>query len=194
MNWIAQHGYGLIFMLFALGILGVPFPDNWILAYLGYLIFKGALLPLPTVMSVFIGSLCGMMVNYALGRTFGLYIFHRFGHFLHVTAGQIDRVHEWFQHAGRWGLVVGYFLPGVRHLTSFVAGTSKMAFGEFVVFASLGGFLWLSSFMLFGYLLEESWSRDSERLHYVMLACSGLLVVLVAGHLGLKAIGSRKRT
>jgi hypothetical protein len=47
LHWIAAHGYGVIFTLFALGIVGLPMPDEWLLAYLGFLIYKGNLLRAP---------------------------------------------------------------------------------------------------------------------------------------------------
>ncbi len=167
-HWITLHGYGVIFIVLALGIFGLPFPNELILASLGYLIFKGRLDPLPTVISAFFGSLCGMMLSYALGRTFGLYVVYKFGRFVHVTAEQISRMHDWFEHSGKWAVLFGYFLPGVRHLTAFVAGTSKMTFWEFAAFSSAGGFLWLSSFIIAGYFLEERWSRETARIHHVL--------------------------
>lgn len=167
-HWITLHGYGVIFFVLALGIFGLPVPNDLILASLGYLIFKGRLDPLPTVVSAFLGSLCGMSINYILGRTFGLYVVHKFGRILHVTTEQINRMHEWFEHSGRWGVLFGYFLPGVRHLTAFAAGTSKMSFWEFVVFASAGGFLWLSTFITLGYFLEERWSKETARIHHIL--------------------------
>ena len=150
-HWIAVHGYGVIFAVFALGILGLPFPNDWLLAYLGFLIFKGRLSPLPTIIAAVSGILCGMTFNYALGRTFGLYLVRKFGAFLHVTSERMQKMHDWFEHSGRWGLLFGYYLPGVRHLTAFAAGTSKMSFGEFALFGYIGGMLWSGTFLFLGY-------------------------------------------
>ncbi len=180
LHWIAHHGYGVIFGTLALGIFGLPLPNDWILAYLGYLIFKGKLLPVPTVAAAVLGSICGMTFNYALGRTFGLYVVHKFGRILHVTAEQIDRMHNWFEHSGRWGVLFGYFLPGVRHLTAFAAGTSKMIFAEFIVFASIGGFLWAGTFITFGYFLEERWAQESARIHHI-LEVGSLATIAIVG-------------
>ncbi len=167
-HWITLHGYGVIFIVLALGIFGLPVPNELILASLGYLIFKGRLDPLPTVFFALLGSTCGMMLSYVIGRTFGLYVTYKFGRFVHVTAEQISRMHDWFEHSGRWAVLFGYFLPGVRHLTAFVAGTSKMPFWEFTAFSSAGGLLWLSSFIVAGYFLEERWSRETARIHHVL--------------------------
>ncbi len=191
-HWIAQHGYGMIFILLALGIFGLPLPNDLILAYIGYLIFKGTLHPVPAFVAAFLGSLCGMMFNYALGRSFGGYIIHRFGRFLHVNPEQIERVRTWFEHSGRLGLVVGFFLPGVRHVTAFIAGTSRMIFREFVVFSSIGGLLWCATFIIFGYVLEEGWSRETERIHH-FLEIGSLAAVAVLGMYLLRQMIRKKR-
>jgi membrane protein DedA with SNARE-associated domain len=186
LHWIVVHGYGVIFVLFALGIFGFPLPNEWLLAYLGFLIFKGKLLPAPTVLSAYLGILCGMAFNYALGRTFGIYLVHKFGRWVRLTEEKITGVHEWFEHSGRWALVVGYFLPGVRHLTAFVAGTSKMTFAEFAVFSSIGGLIWSSTFITLGFFLEEKWSQETERIRHILEIASIAAIVLLAIYLLLK--------
>jgi membrane protein DedA with SNARE-associated domain len=183
LHWIAVHGYGVIFALFALGILGIPFPDEWLLAYLGYLIYKGRLLPVPTVASAFFGSICGMTLNYLLGRTVGLYLVRKFGSILHLTPEKMSKMHDWYEHAGRWALLFGYFLPGVRHMTAVVAGTSKMTFWEFALFAYTGGFLWSNTFIALGYFLEEQWAKETERIHHILEIGSVLALVVLALYL-----------
>lgn len=193
LHWIAQHGYGMIFLVLALGIFGLPLPNDLILAYLGYLIFKGKLYPIPAFAAAFLGSLCGMMFNYALGRTFGLYLVRRFGRFLHITDDQISRLHRWFEHSGRLGLVIGYFLPGVRHVTAFIAGTSRMIFWEFVVFSSIGGALWSVTFIVLGYVLEEGWSKETARIHHVLEIGTLAAIAIVGIYFLQQRIKKKKR-
>lgn len=185
-HWIAAHGYGVIFALFALGIVGLPVPDEWLLAYLGHLIYKGRLLTVPTVAAAFFGSITGMTLNYALGRTFGLYLVKRFGGLARLTPEKMNRAHDWYEHSGRWALVIGYFLPGVRHVSAIAAGTSKMTFREFALFAYSGGFLWSGAFISLGYLLEGQWARETERIHHILLGCTATAVVLGAGYVLMK--------
>jgi membrane protein DedA with SNARE-associated domain len=182
-HWVTEHGYGVIFALFALGIIGIPLPNDWLLAYLGFLIYKGTLLPVPTVAAACFGSICGMTLNYALGRTIGLYLVRKFGNLVGLTPERIDSMHDWFERKGRWGLLFGYFLPGVRHLTAFAAGTSKMTFYEFAIFAYSGAVVWSGTFISLGYLLEEHWSRETKKIHHILEICSVAVLVLLAGYL-----------
>jgi membrane protein DedA with SNARE-associated domain len=182
-HWIALHGYGVIFGLFAFGIVGLPVPDEWLLAYLGHLIFKGRLAPAPTVAAAFLGSICGMTLSYTLGRTFGFYLVHKFGSLVRLTPEKILRMRHWYERSGRWALLLGYFLPGVRHVTAITAGTSKMTFRAFALFAYPGGFAWSSAFIYLGYFLQEEWSRKTGKIHSIMELGTVAGLVVLTGYL-----------
>src|SRR5438067_9158429 len=55
--WITQYGYFAIFCLLVLGIVGLPVPDETLLTFSGYLVFKGHFGFLPTVASAYAGSI-----------------------------------------------------------------------------------------------------------------------------------------
>ncbi len=181
-HWVTGHGYGVIVAVFAIGIVGIPLPNEWLLAYLGFLIYKGTLLPVPTLAAAYAGNMCGMTLNYALGRTAGLYLVGKFGRYVNLTPEKIMRMHDWFEHKGRWGLTFGYFLPGVRHFTAFAAGTSKMAFYEFAIYAFSGAVLWSSTFIALGYFLEEHWSRETKKIHHILELGSVAVLLLLLGY------------
>ena len=69
LQWISQYGYLAIFFLLMLGIVGLPIPDEVLLTFSGYLVFKGQLALAPTMASAFLGSICGVSVSYSIGRT-----------------------------------------------------------------------------------------------------------------------------
>ncbi len=178
--WIAQYGYLAVFFLLTLGVVGLPVPDETLLTFTGYLIYKGHLSPPLAVASAIGGSASGITISYALGRAFGIALLHRFGKFLHITPDRLERSHQWFARIGHWALTFGYFIPGVRHLTAYAAGISGLEFPRFAAFAYLGTVLWVSSFVSLGYFLGERWQvvqRNIERyLGYVAVAFAVLLV------------------
>ena len=53
-QWITQHGYAGIFSLLIFGIVGLPVPDEWLLTFSGYLVFKHTLVFLPTFLAAFL--------------------------------------------------------------------------------------------------------------------------------------------
>jgi membrane protein DedA with SNARE-associated domain len=145
-QWITHYGYAGIFSLLALGIVGLPIPDETLLVFVGFLIFRGKLHTVPAFVSAFSGAVCGITLSYGLGRGFGTYLVPRWGRFLRLSRERLERVQDWFRRSGRWVLVFGYYVPGVRHLTAYVAGASGLPFRAFAVFAYAGGLVWSLTF------------------------------------------------
>src|SRR5580700_7278833 len=163
--WISQYGYFAIFLLLTLGIVGLPVPDETLLAFSGYLAFKGNLsLPLAFA-AAWAGSTCGITISYYLGRTFGLALIRRYGRYVRITEEHVMKAHAWFERVGHWGLTFGYFVPGVRHLTAYAAGMSEVAPRQFALFAYSGGFLWAATFISLGYFLGERWKVVEGEIH-----------------------------
>src|SRR5215831_17588070 len=167
LHWVTQHGYVGIFSLLFLGIVGLPIPDEWLLTLSGYLIFKQTFKPVPTIAAAFLGSASGITVSYILGRTFGTYLLVHYGSRFGISHNDVDRVHRWFHRIGHWALTFGYFVPGVRHLTAYVAGATELEIPEFAFFAYSGALMWSLTFISAGYYFGEEWSKWSESLHGV---------------------------
>ena len=176
-QWVSTYGYGALFVLLMLGIVGLPIPDETLLVFCGYLISRGTLNPAWTLITALLGSWCGISLSYWIGRTLGLGVVHRFGRFLHVDQGRLDRVHRWFEHSGHWALFGGYYIAGVRHLTAIIAGASKLGFGTFILFAWSGGVCWAAAFLTLGYFIGEDWRRIADLVHRDLLY--GSLIVMV---------------
>jgi len=165
LNWMTRYGYIGIFFLLMLGIVGVPVPDEVVLTCSGFLIFKGYLLPELTVGCAFMGSVCGISLSYGLGRFVGMPILSKYGHLAHITPEKIDRVHSWYERFGKWLLLFGYFIAGVRHLTAFTAGATRLRLPVFALFAYIGAFLWTLTFVSLGYFLGDHWTLVSKHLY-----------------------------
>jgi len=173
-EWISTYGYLGIFVLLMLGIVGLPVPDETLLVFSGYLIFRGTLHPAGVFVAAFSGSASGISISYLVGRVLGLRIVSRYGRFFGVSELRVKRVHDWFAGLGHWALVFGYFMPGVRHFTAIIAGVSGLEFAAFMVFAYLGALVWVATFLSIGYFFGDNWSRVSEAIHehLVLASCA----------------------
>jgi membrane protein DedA with SNARE-associated domain len=177
--WISAYGYGAIFILLVLGIVGLPIPDETILVFCGYLIYKGTLHAVPAYATAVAGSWCGISLSYTIGRALGAGAVTRYGKRLHLTEARLAQVHQWFNRVGHWALLIGYFIAGLRHLTAIVAGMSQLEFTSFAAYAWSGGALWVLTFILLGYLFGERWQSIAEAAHRDMLYV--LAAVALAG-------------
>lgn len=180
LSWVAHYGYAAIFSLLVSGIVGLPVPDEWLLTFAGYLVYKGHLHLVPTYMSACLGSMCGITVSYSLGRSLGIFLLHRYGWFFHITPERLEKVHAWFDRFGTWTLLVGYFIPGVRHVTAIVAGTSKLRFLLFSIFAYLGAMIWAATFISIGFCFGDQWSQVLKQVdRHIVKVTWGIIILIV---------------
>jgi membrane protein DedA with SNARE-associated domain len=161
LHWITQYGYFGIFSLLVLGIVGLPIPDETLLTFAGYLVYRGQLQAVPTLAAAFLGSACGITLSYTLGRVTGYFVIEKYGPKLHIHMDRVHQIHDWFHRLGGFTLTFGYFVPGVRHLTAYVAGASELEYPAFAGFAYSGGLIWSVTFISLGYLLGDRWDRAS---------------------------------
>jgi membrane protein DedA with SNARE-associated domain len=180
--WVAAHGYGALFLLMALGVVGLPIPDETILVFAGYLIGRGTLHPVAAFAAATAGAWTGISGSYLLGRTLGTAAVHRYGKYIHLTEARLAKVHQWFDRMGHWLLVIGYYIAGVRHFTAVVAGMSELEFPTFMAYAWSGGALWVATFLALGSFLGENWRPVAELVDRFGLYISAILIA--AGGLG----------
>jgi membrane protein DedA with SNARE-associated domain len=181
--WIAQYGYLAIFFLLVLGIVGLPVPDETLLTFTGYLVFKHHLSMPLAFASALAGSASGITISYWLGRTYGLKLIHRFGKYLRIREEHVNRAHAWFERAGHWSLTFGYFVPGVRHFTAYAAGIAGVEPPTFALFAYSGAVLWVGAFLTLGYFLGERWKAVEGEIHRYLLAITIGVFILLAVYL-----------
>jgi membrane protein DedA with SNARE-associated domain len=181
--WITQYGYAAIVALLMLGIVGLPVPDETLLTFTGYLVFRGTFrLPLAFA-AAFAGSACGITLSYSLGRIFGLKLIHRYGRYVRIREEHVEKAHAWFRKAGHWSLTFGYFIPGVRHLTAYAAGISALEAPQFALFAYLGAWLWVSTFLSLGYFLGDRWESVEHNVHHYLVYLTFAGAIALAGYL-----------
>ena len=185
-QWLMQYGCPLIVLLLAAGIVGLPVPDETLLTTVGVMIFYGQLPAVWAVASCVVGSMCGITLSYLIGRGPGWAAAHRWGPrlpLLRLTPERIEQIHRWFARYGKWTLTFGYFLPGVRHFTAIVAGTSRLGYWSFAAFAYTGALIWSSTFLLLGYLLGramgDNWKTVAHSMHHGLTIAAAALVVAV---------------
>ncbi|MFN7097617.1 MAG: DedA family protein [Gammaproteobacteria bacterium] len=148
------HHYGSlgVFAFLALGIIGLPIPDETLLLLAGTLAKDHHLNAFPAWLAVSFGSIAGITVSYIIGRTLGHFAVYRLCRRFGLSDQYLDYTTHQFNRIGSWLLLFGYFIPGVRHFTGLVAGTTLLSYQRFACFAYTGAVIWSNLFFWLGYL------------------------------------------
>lgn len=181
--WLTHYGGFALFGLLALGIFGLPIPDETIMVLAGYLIMKGQLGALITIFACLSGSLCGISLSYLLGRVAGSFVAKKIGHWIGITEERVARVRAWFERIGKWTLFFGYFVPGLRHFTGYVAGATRLDYKLFALYAYTGAMFWVATFLSLGYFFGQKAEQMISMLDTDILI--GLAVVIAIVCLGM---------
>ncbi|GAA3404166.1 DedA family protein [Paenibacillus hodogayensis] len=152
-DMIAQYGYLALYLLLALGIVGIPVPDELLLTFVGYLASLGMFDYSLSVGVSLMGAMTGMMVSYWAGRRLGKPALRKYGKWVKLTPKRLRKAERWFRRYGPWTVSFGYFIPGIRHLTCYLSGVSGMTQRKYLLYAGFGALFWCLFFITLGYFV-----------------------------------------
>jgi len=184
--WLTHYGSWTLFALLALGIIALPIPEETLMVLTGILIHQEKLQAIPAMLAALGGSLCGMTISYLIGRTAGHFLLFKYGPRIGLTKQRLQKAQLWFERFGRWALLIGYFIPGVRHLTGVCAGSSYLSFRQFSLYAYSGAIIWVSSFLSIGYFFGKHWmilySLLAEKIDRLAVPLIAFIAVIIIAH------------
>ncbi|AAY60332.1 DedA family protein (plasmid) [Bacillus cereus] len=163
---IVHYGYFGIIIALVGGIVGLPIPDEFLLTFVGYNVSKGTMSGLFAFLSGVAGAILGITLSYLLGLKLGLPILNKYGPKIYIKEQHIEKTHILFEKYGPFLLMIGYFIPGVRHLTAYFAGMSNLTFWRFCLYAYSGAVIWVSIFIGLGWKLSDKWNFVEYSLHH----------------------------
>jgi membrane protein DedA with SNARE-associated domain len=177
LHFIEHYGYIGLFVAQVLGIVGIPLPDELLMGFAGFLISKGELRYVPTLLVAFLGSVGGMSLSFFIGHRFGIPLLERYGRKIAITPEKLEKAEKWFCRFGKFAVTFGYFIPGIRHFTALSAGIGKWPYRSFLLYALPGGLAWVGLFVTLGATLQEHWQIFSESLHKYMWSLFWIVIL-----------------
>jgi membrane protein DedA with SNARE-associated domain len=177
---IEHFGYVGIMVALMLGIVGLPIPDELLLTYAGYRVSTGAFSYPLAFLACWLGAIAGISLSYILGITLGLPFLHKFGPKFHLTEKRLAQTKALFSKLGPSVLFVCYFIPGVRHVAAFWAGTNAYSWRKFALFAYSGAMVWVAVFLTIGAYFESRWTEVKQYVHTYRLPVVLAFLAVVA--------------
>ena len=175
-DFLIRHGYAVLFGWVLLEQLGLPIPAAPLLIAAGALARAGKMNLTFAVALAFIAVILADLFWYFLGRYRGGRILKLLCRISLEPDSCVRRTENLFIRHGVRSLLVAKFIPGLNTAAPSLAGVFHMPVRRFLIFDSLGGFLWVVTVTSLGLIF-------SDELERIALRWGGWLVAVLAGGL-----------
>lgn len=163
-NIMNKFGYLGILSLIAIENLFPPIPSEIILTLGGFLTTKEnvSLKLSGVILFSTLGSLIGAIILYLIGYLLNKDVLKKIinskiGKFLCLKESDIEKSDKWFDKNGNLSVFYCRFIPIIRSLISIPAGMNKMKFSLFLIYTTLGSFLWNFVLVFLGNVVGENY-------------------------------------
>ncbi|HEY4023459.1 MAG TPA: DedA family protein [Pseudonocardiaceae bacterium] len=201
-QFIAGLGPLAVFLLMVAESACVPVPSEVIMLFGGALAGGAIAGSHPSLVLIIVagvlGNVVGSYIAWAVGRYAGQAALLRWGRFLLLREGDIDKAHRWFTRYGAASVFFGRMLPVIRTFISLPAGIAAMPPIRFGVYTLLGCIPWTAALGIAGYAIGANWETVANDFHgptYIVAAvvAIGLIVAIVLFVRKRRAVSAERR-
>src|ERR1700748_2802610 len=172
-----NYGYFAVGGLVLVEDFGIPVPGETIL--IADSLYAGAVGIIAWVCAV-LGDNIGFLIGHFGGRRLAL----KYGKYVFLTAGRLDKAEHFFDHHGGKIIVAARFIEGLRQANGIVAGITGMHWKRFIPFNALGAALWVGLWVSVGYLAGNHITTIYDQITRYSLYVLIVLAVAVAALIG----------
>ena len=168
-------GYWIVFFAALLETtigIGLFLPGSTIILFFGALSARGYLDTGDLIWFAVIGAVLGDNINYYLGRKYGTRWIEK--GFWFLNSSHIENARHFMDAHGAKSVLLGRFIPSVKEIVPFIAGSVKMNKRRFMFWNVLGAVGWGFEWILAGYIFAQSLN-----LAELWLSRAGLLLALL---------------
>jgi membrane protein DedA with SNARE-associated domain len=177
--FISHTGYAGVLVLMAIESACIPLPSEIILPFSGFLVSTGRFQLWWVAIAGALGCNLGSMVAYAVGYYGGRPLAARYGRWVLIAPGDIERAEDWFRRRGDLAVFLSRMLPVVRTYIALPAGVARMPLLRFHVYTFLGSLPWCLLLAYIGARLGANWETLGPVFHRFDLVWAPLLLALV---------------
>jgi len=130
-----------------------------------------------------IGTIFGSLPWYYLGRLVNEKRLSNFldkrGKYLGISSNDLNKSKRWFDKYGVPLVFWGRLVPGIRTLISVPAGIELMPLRKFLIWTTLGSFIWVVLLTYAGYLFGENYLIIETYLEKIKYFVKPILILIV---------------
>jgi membrane-associated protein len=173
---IGHWGYAAIFVVVVLGNVGVPLPEETVLALAGYLVWRGEMRIWVVLVVGIVSAVAGDNLGYWLGRRFGRTAMPRYARWVLGHPERLRSMEDFIARRGPFAVFVARFIPGIRFMAGPLAGGLGMRFTPFVAANVLGAIVYVPVAVGAGYAIGYGLGDYVEHLQRVVGRVERLIV------------------
>ena len=177
--YLDQYGYIVLFLSLLLEMLALPFPGELLMTYSGFLVHQGNLNWIPSILVAGVGTTIGMTISYWIGYKLGTPFFKKYGQRFHMGPQRIEKTSIWFGKYGNKLLIITCFIPGVRHITGYFSGITRISFRTYALLSYSGAFFWVTTFITLGKILGPQWEQFHTSIKKYLIIGSIIAAVII---------------
>lgn len=194
-NTTGGVSYALIFgVLLACG-LGLPLPEDVSLILGGFLVYQQKAHLGPMMLTGYLGILVGDSLIFYFGRRVGTRVGQKEGGFFAriVTPAKRAQAEGLFKKHGEKIIFIARFLPGLRSVTYFTAGSVKMKYSHFAFFDSVAALISAPVFIYLGFRFGGDLETLLNNVRRGQTRVLVVLGVIIAGYVAFRLWRSRQQ-
>ncbi len=159
-----------------------PIPSEIIMPLGGFFVYQQKLNFYILVFWGLFGTILGSLPWYYLGRLVNEKKLSNFldkrGKYLGISSDDLAKSKKWFDKYGVSLVFWGRLIPGIRTLISVPAGIELMPFSKFLIWTTMGSFIWVSLLTYTGYLFGENYSIIETYLDQIKYVVKPILIII----------------
>jgi membrane protein DedA with SNARE-associated domain/rhodanese-related sulfurtransferase len=192
LQFLIRYGYALLFGWVFAEQMGLPIPSIPVLLAAGALVGNHKLLAAPAMVFPVVAAMIADVAWYELGRHKGIRILQFLCKISLEPDSCVRRTENVFARSGAKSLLVSKFIPGLNSAAQPLAGIFRMKFGRFLLFDSLGAFIYIGTFVGLGYAFSDQLEHVAGAAARLGVSIVLLLLVSLAAWLAWKYYRRRR--
>ncbi len=195
LNIVDRTGYSGLFLVMAIGNLGIPVGTELIVPAAGALAATGHLSSVWLAATIAtLGEVVGGTLLYAIGFAGGRPFVVRYGRYLKLSEKKLDAFHRFYERYGNVVVFVCRFIPLLRGIAALPAGVSRMQKRYFIGYTAAGSAIFCFGLAWIGSLFGKHLDAITPQIHKITLGVALALAVVIVGYLVYLATRSRRST
>ncbi len=181
-------GYPGLFVVMALGNIGVPVGTEIVVPFAGALAGSGALPPIGVIpgwvvvgLVATVAEVVGGIVLYSVGYYGGVPFVRRYGKYIRFREHELERVHAFYERQGTKTVFLCRFLPFIRGVAALPAGISRMQKRFFITYTAAGSAIFCFGLAYLGETAGKNIDTIVATLHEFSLLAVGIVLLLIVG-------------